>query len=200
MYQEARKHKRASERLPLLLAEADAARRRWLELHERAQAGTLEPGDLRDLVRVRGPQKQQQATGEKLPYRRYRTSGGLEVRVGRNSRSNDALTLQHSSPRDIWLHARHVGGAHVVLRWQNDEANPPTRDLYEAAVLAAVHSQARTSGTVPVDYTRRRYVSKRRKAPPGQVTLERAQTVFVEPDAALEARLRWPEDEVPSSF
>jgi predicted ribosome quality control (RQC) complex YloA/Tae2 family protein len=65
----------------------------------------------------------------------------------------------------------------------------------EAAVLAAIHSKARTSRTVPVDYTRRKYVSKRRKAPPGQVMLERAQTLFVEPDADLEERLRWPQDE-----
>ncbi|HEY0671953.1 MAG TPA: NFACT RNA binding domain-containing protein [Longimicrobiales bacterium] len=198
LYQEARKQQRASERLPKLLQDAEATRRRLLELHERAQQGSLEPADVRALVRVRGPQKQQSAAGEKLPYRRYRTSGGLEVRVGRSARANDELTLQHSSPRDIWLHARHVGGAHVVLRWQDAESNPPLRDIMEAAVLAALHSQARTSRTVPVDYTRRRYVSKRRKSPPGQVMLERAKTVFVEPDAELEEKLRWPEDDLPA--
>jgi predicted ribosome quality control (RQC) complex YloA/Tae2 family protein len=53
-----------------------------------------------------------------------------------------------------------------------------------------VQSKARTSGVVPVDWTRRKYVRKPRKAPPGRVTIERAKTLFVEPDAALAERLR----------
>lgn len=195
LYQEARKQQRAAARLPRLVEDAQAARAGLLDLNARAGSGQLGPADLRGLVRQPAAQKQRGSAAEKLPYRRYRTSGGLEVRVGRNSRANDELTLQHSSPRDVWLHARHVGGAHVVLRWHEVEANPPMRDLMEAAMLAAFHSKARTSRTVPVDYTRRKYVSKRRKSPPGQVTLERAKTVFVEPSAELEEKLRWPEDE-----
>ena len=195
LYQEARKQQRAAQRLPRLIEDAQAARARLLELDRRARAGQLTAADVRALVRQPAPQKQRSGPSERLPYRRYRTSGGLEVRVGRNSRANDELTLQHSSPRDIWLHARHVGGAHVVLRWNEVEANPPLRDLMEAAMLAAFHSRSRTSRTVPVDYTRRKYVTKRRKSPPGQVRLERAKTLFVEPSEAVEEKLRWPEDE-----
>jgi predicted ribosome quality control (RQC) complex YloA/Tae2 family protein len=195
LYQEARTKQRACERLPKLMQSARATRAQLLDWNERAQRGALTTTDMRALIRKPAPQKQLSSASERLPYRRYRTSGGLEVRVGRNSRANDELTLHHTSPRDIWLHARHVGGAHVVLRWQDVEGSPPARDLMEAAVLAAIHSKARTSRTVPVDYTRRKYVSKRRKAPPGQVMLERAKTLFVEPDADLEERLRWPQDE-----
>jgi predicted ribosome quality control (RQC) complex YloA/Tae2 family protein len=60
----------------------------------------------------------------------------------------------------------------------------------EAAVLAALHSRARTSASVPVDWTRKKYVRKPRKAPPGAVLIERTRTLFVEPDPALEDRLR----------
>jgi predicted ribosome quality control (RQC) complex YloA/Tae2 family protein len=195
LYAEAKKQARASERIPQLIGQAEKLRKQLLTLNERAQRGELTTDDLRGLVRAAPRQKQQSAPGDKLPYRRYRTSGGLEVRVGRNSRANDELTLQHSSPRDIWLHARHVGGAHVVLRWQDQEANPPMKDIMEAAALAAFHSRSRTSRTVPVDYTRKKYVTKRRKAPPGQVRMERGKTVFVEPSAELEEKLRWPEDD-----
>jgi predicted ribosome quality control (RQC) complex YloA/Tae2 family protein len=125
-----------------------------------------------------------------VPFRRYRTTGGLEVRVGRNSRSNDELTLHHSSPEDIWLHARDAAGAHVVLRWNRREDNPPAADLAEAAVLAALHSRAATSRAVAVDWTRRKHVRKPRKARPGLVLIDRAKTIFVEPDARLEERLR----------
>jgi predicted ribosome quality control (RQC) complex YloA/Tae2 family protein len=63
--------------------------------------------------------------------------------------------------------------------------------MTEAAILAAVHSRARHAGTVPVDWTRKKYVRKHRGAPAGQVTIERAKTLFVKPSAALEERLRW---------
>ncbi|HEX8905231.1 MAG TPA: NFACT RNA binding domain-containing protein, partial [Longimicrobiaceae bacterium] len=125
----------------------------------------------------------------RLPYRVYRTSGGLEVRVGRTSKDNDVLTFRHASHEDVWLHARQVPGSHVVLRW-SEEGAPPARDLEEAAVLAALHSKARSSGTVAVDWTRRKYVRKPRGAPPGRVSVLQAKTIFVEPDAALEERLR----------
>jgi predicted ribosome quality control (RQC) complex YloA/Tae2 family protein len=124
-----------------------------------------------------------------LPYRRYLSSGGIEIRVGKGARQNDELTFEHASPDDVWLHARHVAGAHVVLRWQGD-GSPPAKDLTEAAVLAALHSRARSSSSVPVDWTRRKHVRKPRKSPPGAVVVERVKTLFVEPDEALEERLR----------
>lgn len=78
----------------------------------------------------------------------------------------------------------------MILRWGRREANPPRADLQEAACLAALHSRSRTSAVVPVDWTRRKYVHKPRKGVPGQVVIERASTMFVEPDPALEQRLR----------
>jgi predicted ribosome quality control (RQC) complex YloA/Tae2 family protein len=113
----------------------------------------------------------------------------LEIRVGRGAHRNDDLTFHHSLPDDVWLHARHASGAHVVLRWSRKE-KPPARDLEEAAILAALHSRARGSGTVPVDWTRRKHVRKPRKAPAGTVILDRVKTLFVEPDPELPDRLR----------
>ena len=48
------------------------------------------------------------------------------------------------------------------------------------ARLAALHSKARTSAIVPVDWTRRKYVRKPRGAPPGAVVPQRVKTLFVE--------------------
>ena len=124
-----------------------------------------------------------------LPYRSYTSSGGLEIRVGRGARRNDDLTFHHSRPGDVWLHARHGAGAHVILRWTNPD-RPPAADLQEAATLAANHSRARASATVAVDWTRRKWVRKPRGAAPGAVVPDRVQTVFVSPDPALAERLR----------
>ena len=147
----------------------------------RIDDGTAEPHEI-DAAQPAPPQHSRRARQEvSLPYRVYHTSSGLEVRVGRGAKGNDALTLHHAHGNDIWLHARDVGGAHVILRWQKPDENPPQQDLLEAAALAAYNSKARTSGMVPVDWTRRKYVRKPRKSPPGRVTFERGKTVFVEP-------------------
>ncbi|MDQ2766005.1 MAG: NFACT RNA binding domain-containing protein, partial [Gemmatimonadota bacterium] len=134
-------------------------------------------------------ERQAAVRGPARPFRTYRSSGGLEIWVGRGAESNDALTFRESSPRDVWLHARDSAGAHVVLRWSRDEP-PPARDLEEAAVLAAWHSKSRGSGLAPVDWTRRKYVRKAKGGPAGQVLLQRSETIFVKPDERVERRLR----------
>jgi predicted ribosome quality control (RQC) complex YloA/Tae2 family protein len=110
--------------------------------------------------------------------------------VGRGSGDNDALTFRHARPDDVWLHAREASGAHVILRWA-EEGAPPARDLAEAAVLAALNSRARSAKVVPVDWTRRKYLRKPKKAPPGTVVPDRTRTLFVQPDPALLERLAW---------
>lgn len=187
-YDEAARIRRAAERLPGLAAEARVAWESACALKRQAEGGEVSAEELRSAL----PDITPAGGGDgapALPYRRYRSSGGLEIRVGRGSKRNDDLTFRHSAPDDIWLHARDTAGAHVILRWPHD-GNPPGRDLAEAAVLAALGSKARTSGSVPVDWTRRKYVRKPRKAPPGLVAPSRVQTVFVEPDSDLEVRLR----------
>jgi len=190
-YEKARRLERAEERIPELIeaAEAEAARWRAAIGEAEAEGGALPGWALRALERPSGRPAPKADEGPRLPYRLFRTSGGLEVRVGRSSRDNDLLTFGHAAPGEVWMHARSVPGSHVVLRW-TDPAAPPARDLEEAATLAALFSKARTSGVVPVDWTRRKYVRKLRGAPPGSVVVQQVKTVFVEPDPAVEARLR----------
>ena len=183
-YRAAARRERALDRLPGLVSEAmEQAEQVEAGLRRLAETGVADPEILRLAgVSSEGPGRSPEVEGARRPYRRFTSSGGLEIRVGRSSKENDDLTFRHSSPDDIWLHARQVPGAHVILRWGQGKQNPPQRDLREAAVLAAVHSDARRSGVVAVDWTRRKYVRKPRKAGPGRVTAERLETVFVEPD------------------
>lgn len=124
-----------------------------------------------------------------LPYRSYRSTSGLEIRVGKGASSNDVLTFKESSPDDIWLHARDTAGAHVVLRWR-ESGSPPARALEEAAALAAWYSKSRGAALVPVDWTRRKYVRRARGGAPGAVIVQRSRTVMARPDSALEKSLR----------
>lgn len=190
-YDEAARMERARDELPNRIEAAQQEVERWSAALERVYSGDSDPGELSAALGPvsRGEGQKGGARSEPgLPYRRFRSSGGLEIRVGRGARSNDDLTFHHSSPEDIWLHARQASGAHVILRWGQD-GNPPRRDLGEAAGLAALHSQARHSGSVPVGWTRRKYVRKPRKAPPGSVVPDRMETVFVRPDPELIDRL-----------
>lgn len=186
-YDRAKRQERAAEQLPVRIAKA---RRRLTALDEALdRLATRGPDD--SLWKMAGGKRSVLASdrdrgngpSEPLPFRVYRTSSGREIRAGRSAKGNDELTFHHSAPEDIWMHVREAPGSHVILRWGRKEQNPPEADIAEAALVAAVLSRARGSTVVPVAWTRRKYVRKPRKAPPGAVVPERTQTVFVEPDA-----------------
>ncbi len=105
---------------------------------------------------------------------------GTPVLIGRNNRQNDLVTFKHAGPDDLWLHTKDIPGSHVILKCAGREPAPEA--LAAAAMLAAYHSKARASATVPVDYTRRRYVKKPAGAKPGFVIYDHQKTVFVTPD------------------
>jgi len=190
-YDRAGRMERARAELPGWIAEAEAEVLEWEALIGKVQSGELPWPELDRRLdpQVRAGRGQRPGSAPPLPYHRFRSSGGLEIRVGKGARHNDALTFRNSAPDDIWLHARHAAGAHVILRWGRKNEGPPRRDLLEAAALAALNSNARHSGTVPVDWTRRKHVRKPRKSAPGSVLPERVETVFVEPDPDLPRRL-----------
>jgi len=128
------------------------------------------------------------AKGEGSQPRRVVSPGGHEVLVGRNNRQNEAI-LRSAGPNDVWLHARGVPGAHVLLRLSGDRqaedaAEPAEADLRFAAALAAYHSQARAASYVPVDWCLASRVRKQKGAPPGFVTYTGERTVHVEPKGA----------------
>jgi hypothetical protein len=194
LYREAGRLERAREKLPSLLREAEKKVQGLEQLREELREGSLSPEEAESRVPVGsdGPRIPGRTEDARRPYLRFRSSGGLEIRVGRGSSENDALTFRHARPEDVWLHAREAAGAHVVLRWAKPEA-PPGRDLTEAAILAALNSQARTAAVVPVDWTRRKHVRKPRGARPGTVVPRETRTLFVEPDPGLPERLRFEE-------
>ena len=188
-FREAARAERARAALPGLIREAEREAARWRRATDRLRKGEVDPALAGGRSPEAAPGKDRRGPGGgALPYRRFRSSGGLEIRVGRGARANDDLTFRHSRPDDVWMHVRQSPGAHVVLRW-NGEGRPPRRDLHEAAALAALHSGARHAGKAAVSWTRRKYVRKPRGSPPGRVAAERTETVFVTPDPALLKRL-----------
>jgi predicted ribosome quality control (RQC) complex YloA/Tae2 family protein len=121
--------------------------------------------------------------------RRFVSSEGLPILVGRDNEGNDHLTLHIARSDDLWLHVEGFSGSHVVVRMQGRTGGVPRQTLVEAAKLAAYYSQARSHGKVTVSYTLKKFVRKPRKSPPGLVTVTHEKTVVVKPDKELVAKL-----------
>ncbi|HSK64056.1 MAG TPA: NFACT RNA binding domain-containing protein, partial [Pyrinomonadaceae bacterium] len=104
----------------------------------------------------RTPAKQKGAQKEtKLPgVRRYLSTDGYEVLVGRAARDNDNLTFKIAQPNDLWMHAGDYPGSHVVVR-NPTRKEIPHRTIIEAAQLAGKFSQASDDSKVVIHYTPR---------------------------------------------
>jgi predicted ribosome quality control (RQC) complex YloA/Tae2 family protein len=102
---------------------------------------------------------------------------GTEIMVGRNARQNDHITFALANASDLWLHARDVPGAHVVIRSGGQAVDGET--LQAAAQLAAYYSQRRGDGAVPVIVTPRRFVTRVPGGRPGQVHFRQEETIVV---------------------
>jgi predicted ribosome quality control (RQC) complex YloA/Tae2 family protein len=123
---------------------------------------------------------------KKIPgTRRYLSSDGFEILVGRAARDNDQLTFKVAKPNDLWLHAADYGGSHVVVR-NSTRKEIPHRTIIEAAQLAAQFSQARKDPKVDVHYTQRKFLSKPKGSAPGLVRLSRFKNITVEPKEGIE--------------
>jgi predicted ribosome quality control (RQC) complex YloA/Tae2 family protein len=101
--------------------------------------------------------------------------------IGRNNTQNDELSIRYAHPRDIWLHVAAHAGSHVVIRREKNADWPPRNVLEKAGALAVWFSKARHTSYAEVHVTERRYVHKRRKAPPGEVVAERCKSIRVSP-------------------
>ena len=116
--------------------------------------------------------------------RRYLSTDGYEILVGRAARDNDNLTFRVAQPNDLWMHAGDYPGSHVVVR-NPTRKEIPQRTIIEAAQLAGKFSQASEDAKVVVHYTERKFLSKPKGAAPGLVRLSRFRSITVEPKESI---------------
>lgn len=127
---------------------------------------------------ARGTAFQEERRG---PYRRFMSTDGLAIYVGRNAKENDELTFKLAKSDDLWLHARGTPGSHVVVRLGKG-ADVPPETLLDAATLALLYSDLKKSGKGDVVYTRRKWVRKAKGQAPGAVTITQEKSLFVKLD------------------
>lgn len=165
------------------LAGASADELPAIEAEARRLGAPAEPTEPAARRRARAPAAHQ-------PFRRYTGHGDRTILVGKGGADNDALTFQHASPHDLWIHLRGAPGSHVIVPLARGETCPPEL-LIDAAHLAAHFSSARGEPLVEIQHTVRKHLRKPKRGAPGLVvvTNERTFVLRVEP-ARLERLLR----------
>lgn len=178
-----------SERRIAAEAELSAAENR-LELIELAVADP----DIEFLQRLTPQPKRQKPVAKKTKVeaaykgvRRFISSDGYEIWVGKKAVDNDYLTFRISKSLDWWFHASDYPGSHVVIR-DSGKGVVPNKTLVEAAELAAFYSDARKQPKADVRYTQRKHVSKPKKAAPGLVSLSSFKTLLVVPQVTAKLK------------
>lgn len=178
------KAKRALEDVPALIEETDMALAHLdqLEMDLEVAANWPEIDDVQQALQAggywQGRKAQRIGGGQSAPIRVV-SRDGFVIWVGRNSRQNEIVTFKKSNAEDLWLHARQVPGAHVIIKF---DGRPIPEDLIEqAAGIAAYYSKRRADGRVPVDVTRIKYVKKIKGAAQGMVTYRNERTLNVAP-------------------
>jgi predicted ribosome quality control (RQC) complex YloA/Tae2 family protein len=122
------------------------------------------------------------------PYRLFRSAAGAAILVGKGAAENDQLTVRVARGNDLWLHARGLAGAHVVVRSEKGRA-PDGETLLDAAHLAAWFSDGRGEPQVEVVHTRAKHVRKVKGAAPGAVTYSQERTLLLRVEPRRTERL-----------
>ncbi len=155
----------------------EAAQLRW----ELERAADTELDDVAQAVSGNEtPQRAAAKPSRKRKPLQYLTAQGSRIFVGRTPIENAELTFRVARPDDLWFHVQNQPGAHVILQ-RDDREEPPPEDVLTAASLAALHSKAKQSPKVTVDYTQRKHVRKRPSAAPGLVFYTHPSSVHVAP-------------------
>jgi predicted ribosome quality control (RQC) complex YloA/Tae2 family protein len=187
-----RKYLAAQQELQPRIAQAEqdltGLRRELVEIEQGTWSPTVsELGP--EPVRPSRPAKTGQANQRGAPFRRFVSTDGLTIVVGRNARENDELTFGLANSDDLWLHAQGVPGSHVVVRLEKGK-DAPQATLLDAATLALLYSDLKKSGKGEVIYTRRKWVRKARNQAPGGVLVTREQSLTIRLDQTRLARLK----------
>lgn len=123
---------------------------------------------------------------QKIEFITYKVDDIL-IYVGKNNTQNDYLTHKIASSNDYWFHTKNLPGSHVIVKIPENDPNFVMSEklIRAAANIAAYYSTGKTSSSVPVDYTKVRYLKKVPGMKGSFVTLQNQKTIYIDPDINL---------------
>jgi predicted ribosome quality control (RQC) complex YloA/Tae2 family protein len=125
------------------------------------------------LIKLKISPKKKTTKPTLLTYKRE----DFEIYIGKTAEQNNYLTNVFAQPNDLWFHVQQGPGAHLILRGAFHE-----QSLRLCAMLAAYHSPQRSSSSIPVDYTRVRFIKKIKGLPGYNVTYTNQKTIYIDID------------------
>lgn len=122
-------------------------------------------------------------------FRRFTSSEGHLILVGRSNHENDRLSIAVARGNDLWFHVgQGYAGSHVVMRLPK-EKTASLDSLLDAGTLALHFSKARNADRCEILYTLAKNVRKPKGLPPGKVTTTNTKTIVVDREADRLRRL-----------
>jgi predicted ribosome quality control (RQC) complex YloA/Tae2 family protein len=124
----------------------------------------------------------------RLMPKRYRTSDGLEVWVGKSDEGNDYLTTKLANGNDWFFHVEGYPGSHTILR-TGGRKDPPQESVLEAAELCAHFSKLKDARKLDVHVAPIKQVHKPKGAKPGLVYVTQGKSIGLRRDPARLKRI-----------
>ncbi len=107
----------------------------------------------------------------------FELNGNL-IYVGKNNIQNEIVTHELSNKNDLWFHVKDAPGSHVLLKKDDDYSE---EEIRACANLAALYSPLASSSSVPVNYTKVKFI----KSIPGKkkcfVSISHEKTIYIDP-------------------
>ncbi len=116
---------------------------------------------------------------KKPNFSTYYDENGIAVLVGKNNIQNNYLTHKYAKKDYWWFHIKDQTGSHIIVA-SNDELSESTIRI--AANLSACYSKAKNSSSVPIDYTRIKFIKKVPGTLGSYVTYTNQKTIYIDPD------------------
>lgn len=111
----------------------------------------------------------------------YEYNGNL-ILVGKNNIQNEIVTHELARKDSLWFHVKDAPGSHVVLQKSDDYTEDEIRLV---ANIASLYSPLKDSSSVPVNYTKVKYI----KSIPGKrkcfVSITHEKTIYIDPDLSV---------------
>ncbi|MGE5196377.1 MAG: hypothetical protein ACM3JI_03500, partial [Anaerolineae bacterium] len=101
---------------------------------------------------------------------------------------NELLTFSFAKGSDLWLHASHFPGSHVILRVQKQNS-PDQESILDAAHIALYYSKAKDLTGEDVTITECKWIKKIKGKKKGEVGLAKHRRLFIKIDSTRLKRL-----------
>lgn len=111
----------------------------------------------------------------------------VTIYIGKNNIQNDYLTNKLARNNDYWFHVKDASGAHIVVSVPENKSDYCLSEqvIRLASALASYYSKFSASSSVPVDYTKIKYLKKIPGMKGYHVTYTNQKTIYIDPDFDL---------------